>query len=128
MSTAGVPTFSQELALRQGQINAGWELLKLCVGRSEHTFAALLLGMFEKFTLPPSHPAVIKLISMCDELLREIQVRMKLLSGILSAAFRTALSTHPSLTKILIQIVRSLQIFVQLRQREALKKFHILKK
>ena len=81
MSTAGVPTFSQELTLRQGQINAGWELLKLCVGRSEHTFAALLLGVFEKFTLPPSHPAVIKLISMCDELLREIQVCTKLTSS-----------------------------------------------
>ena len=81
MSTAGAPTFSQELALRKGQINTGWELLKFCVGRSEHTFAALLLCMFEKFTPPPSHPVVKKLISMCDELLYEIEVSMKLPSS-----------------------------------------------
>jgi len=73
MTTAGVPSFAQELALRQGQIPVFWELLKCCAGQSEHTVPALLLAFFEKLTLPSTHPVVVKILAMCQELVEELQ-------------------------------------------------------
>ena len=73
MSTAGVHSFSEELAMRQGSVNVGWELVRSCFGQSEPTLATCLLGLLEKCSPPETDPTVQKLISMCDDLLRELQ-------------------------------------------------------
>lgn len=53
----------------------GWEILKCLVGKSEYTLPGLVLGFMEKFSLPPTHPTSARMIAMCDELARELQVR-----------------------------------------------------
>jgi hypothetical protein len=32
------------------------------------------MGLFEKFSLPSTHPTAVKMLAMCDELRRDIQV------------------------------------------------------
>ena len=53
------------------------ELLKWFVGLSEHTLAAIVLGIGEFFSLSPSHPTSLKMKSMADELHRELQVTIQ---------------------------------------------------
>lgn len=62
------------LSSAQGEVSVVKELLKLCVGRSEYTLPALLLGAFEKLSLSAEHPTALKMKGMCDELRRELQV------------------------------------------------------
>ncbi|XP_046437078.1 fatty-acid amide hydrolase 2-like [Daphnia pulex] len=73
MSTGGNPPFAAELAMRQGQVSVGLELLKFCVGQSDYTLPGLFMGFLEKFSLPSTHPTSVKMLAMCDELRREIQ-------------------------------------------------------
>jgi len=73
MATGDNPSFAVEMAMRQGEVSPGYELLKSIIGQSEHTFAAIVLAIGEKLTLPSNHPTSQKMIAMCDELLRELQ-------------------------------------------------------
>ncbi|XP_032781058.1 fatty-acid amide hydrolase 2 [Daphnia magna] len=73
MSTGGNPTFAAELAMRQGEISIGTELLKFCVGQSDYTLPGLAMGFLEKFSLSSTHPTSVKMMAMCDELRRELQ-------------------------------------------------------
>lgn len=59
---------------KQGEASVVKELLKSVFGKSEHTLAALLLGLLDKFAMPSTHPTAVKMIAMCDEVFRELQV------------------------------------------------------
>ena len=58
----------------KGEISIIGELIKSCLGRSNHTFFSIFSALCDKYSLPSTHPAAVEVISMCDELNREIQV------------------------------------------------------
>nr|CAH0104196.1 unnamed protein product [Daphnia galeata] len=61
------------IPVEKGQVSVGLELLKFCVGQSNYTLPGILMGLFEKFSLPSTHPTAVKMLAMCDELRRDIQ-------------------------------------------------------
>ena len=65
------------ISSKQGEVSVGFELLKSLIGQSEHTLPSILLAIGEKLTFPSTHPTSQKMIAMCDELLRELQVKNK---------------------------------------------------
>ncbi|XP_045581637.2 fatty-acid amide hydrolase 2 isoform X1 [Procambarus clarkii] len=68
------PTFCQELALKQGEINVWLELVKWCMRLSKHTLPGLLLGVLEKLNNYSKNSGDFpKLLTMCADLRSEIK-------------------------------------------------------
>lgn len=63
-----------KIFIQKGQISLIAEFLKYCVGQCEHTLFALAMGLLEKLCPPSTHPLSVKMMEMCDELKKELQV------------------------------------------------------
>lgn len=73
-SEPSAPSFAQELAECEGEINPYIELFKwFCMKQTAHTFPAIGLALFEKF-VSDSDPMHQKFLDMADELAQELDL------------------------------------------------------
>uniref|UniRef100_U5EVA0 Putative amidase n=1 Tax=Corethrella appendiculata TaxID=1370023 RepID=U5EVA0_9DIPT len=76
MKTKEEIPFACQLANLKGSINPYWELLKLCVGQSNHSFVALLTCLTDSNGVKYGTPKHHHMVKQRDELLQEFQTML----------------------------------------------------
>lgn len=72
MNYGNGPTFEEQLCNLEGKINTPLEILKWCVGMSNHTFVALLTAVVERFSIKPNTPKYDYIMDQKKLLIEEI--------------------------------------------------------